>query len=82
MIGGYKLQEADGTTRLVHYTADKHNGFNAIVKKIGHAHHSGHWNGNGAEHYGDNWNNVQQWDNNDVHHHGAHSYSNLKQYNY
>ncbi|KAJ4439004.1 hypothetical protein ANN_14959 [Periplaneta americana] len=27
--GYYKLVEPDGTTRTVHYTADKHNGFNA-----------------------------------------------------
>lgn len=33
------LKEADGTTRVVEYTADKHNGFNAIVKRIGHAEH-------------------------------------------
>ncbi|BET00730.1 unnamed protein product [Nesidiocoris tenuis] len=37
--GFYTLQEADGTTREVHYTADDHNGFNAEVKKIGHAIH-------------------------------------------
>uniref|UniRef100_A0A1I8P8X9 Adult-specific cuticular protein ACP-20-like n=1 Tax=Stomoxys calcitrans TaxID=35570 RepID=A0A1I8P8X9_STOCA len=37
--GGYSLKEADGTTRVVEYHADDHNGFNAIVKKIGHAHH-------------------------------------------
>ncbi|CAD7080741.1 unnamed protein product [Hermetia illucens] len=33
--GGYSLKEADGTTRHVSYTADKHNGFNAVVSKIG-----------------------------------------------
>ncbi|BET00718.1 Hypothetical protein NTJ_13534 [Nesidiocoris tenuis] len=38
--GYYTLKEADGTTREVHYTADHHNGFNAEVKKIGHAHHA------------------------------------------
>nr|XP_019532774.2 adult-specific cuticular protein ACP-20-like [Aedes albopictus] len=37
--GGYMLKEADGTTRVVEYTADDHNGFNAVVKNIGHAHH-------------------------------------------
>ncbi|XP_050334664.1 cuticle protein 8-like [Bactrocera neohumeralis] len=36
--GGYTLLESDGTTRVVEYSADDHNGFNAIVKKIGHAH--------------------------------------------
>jgi hypothetical protein len=37
--GEYSLDEADGTKRVVSYTADKHNGFNAVVKNIGHAHH-------------------------------------------
>ncbi|KAF6212024.1 hypothetical protein GE061_012542 [Apolygus lucorum] len=38
--GYYTLAEADGTVREVHYTADHKNGFNAEVKKIGHAHHA------------------------------------------
>lgn len=37
--GGYSLYEPDGTKRVVEYTADKIHGFNAVVKKIGHAHH-------------------------------------------
>ncbi|XP_058066733.1 uncharacterized protein LOC131216297 [Anopheles bellator] len=37
--GGYMLKEADGTTRVVEYTSDDHNGFNAVVKKFGHATH-------------------------------------------
>ncbi|KAM7357616.1 uncharacterized protein ACRADG_002893 [Cochliomyia hominivorax] len=37
--GSYSLKEADGTTRVVEYTADDHHGFNAVVKKIGHAVH-------------------------------------------
>jgi hypothetical protein len=37
--GEYSLDEADGTKRVVQYTSDKHNGFNAVVKKIGHAYH-------------------------------------------
>lgn len=37
--GSYSLKEADGTTRVVEYTADDHNGFNAVVKKLGHAQH-------------------------------------------
>nr|CAD7610846.1 unnamed protein product [Timema genevievae] len=45
--GSYSLVEADGTLRTVDYTADKHNGFNAIVKKSGHAHHPQQ-----ATHYG------------------------------
>ncbi|KAL0266555.1 UNVERIFIED_CONTAM: hypothetical protein PYX00_009065 [Menopon gallinae] len=37
--GQYSLLEPDGTTRVVEYTADDHNGFNAVVKKVGHAAH-------------------------------------------
>jgi hypothetical protein len=37
--GEYTLDEADGTHRVVEYSSDKKNGFNAVVKKIGHAHH-------------------------------------------
>ncbi|XP_060535591.1 adult-specific cuticular protein ACP-22-like [Cylas formicarius] len=37
--GEYSLHEPDGTIRTVKYTADKHNGFNAIVIRKGHAHH-------------------------------------------
>ncbi|KNC30895.1 hypothetical protein FF38_09297 [Lucilia cuprina] len=33
------LREADGTTRIVEYSANDHNGFNAVVKKIGHVEH-------------------------------------------
>ncbi|XP_019875915.1 cuticle protein 19 [Aethina tumida] len=38
--GSYSLVEPDGTTRTVHYTADDHNGFNAVVEKSGHAVHT------------------------------------------
>ncbi|XP_065158390.1 cuticle protein 19-like [Atheta coriaria] len=37
--GYYTLVQPDGRTRTVHYTADKHNGFNADVKYSGHADH-------------------------------------------
>ncbi|XP_024084784.1 cuticle protein 7-like [Cimex lectularius] len=37
--GFYMLKEADGTVREVHYTADHKNGFNAEVKRVGHAVH-------------------------------------------
>jgi hypothetical protein len=37
--GYYKLVEPDGTTRTVHYTADKHTGFQAQVDRSGHAIH-------------------------------------------
>lgn len=39
MKGEYSLAEPDGTIRIVKYTADKHNGFNAVVSRIGHAVH-------------------------------------------
>lgn len=37
--GSYSVVEPDGTIRTVHYTADDHNGFNAIVTRSGHAIH-------------------------------------------
>ncbi|XP_008193006.3 cuticle protein 7 [Tribolium castaneum] len=37
--GSYSLVEPDGTIRTVHYTADDHNGFNAVVSRSGHAVH-------------------------------------------
>lgn len=37
--GMYSLVEPDGTVRVVEYWADDHHGFNAVVKKIGHAVH-------------------------------------------
>ncbi|CAG4977136.1 unnamed protein product [Colias eurytheme] len=36
--GSYSLHEADGTIRRVEYTADAHNGFNAVVHREGQAH--------------------------------------------
>lgn len=35
--GEYSLLEADGTMRIVQYTADPRNGFQAVVKRAGHA---------------------------------------------
>ncbi|XP_065164254.1 cuticle protein 19-like [Atheta coriaria] len=37
--GHYSLLQPDGRTRIVHYTADKHNGFQAHVEYSGHAGH-------------------------------------------
>jgi hypothetical protein len=43
--GEYSLDEADGTKRIVKYTSDKKSGFNAVVERIGLAHHpQGHRN--------------------------------------
>ncbi|KAJ3653421.1 hypothetical protein Zmor_012674 [Zophobas morio] len=40
--GSYSLHEPDGTILTVHYTADKHSGFNAVVHREGHATHPQH----------------------------------------
>jgi hypothetical protein len=37
--GSYSVLEPDGSIRTVDYTADDHNGFNAIVKKTGPSRH-------------------------------------------
>ncbi|XP_026751026.1 larval cuticle protein A1A-like [Galleria mellonella] len=37
--GEYSLVEADGSIRKVQYTADDHNGFNAVVSRSAPAHH-------------------------------------------
>ncbi|KAJ2949480.1 hypothetical protein O0L34_g15402 [Tuta absoluta] len=34
--GSYSLVQPDGVLRVVDYTADKHNGFNAVVRYEGH----------------------------------------------
>lgn len=33
ILGSYSLIEADGSKRIVEYTADDYNGFNAVVRK-------------------------------------------------
>ncbi|EAT48323.1 AAEL000665-PA [Aedes aegypti] len=48
--GGYTLDEADGTHREVEYKSDHHNGFQAHVKRVGHAHHP----------HGESYSNVDQ----------------------
>ncbi|CAG9838999.1 unnamed protein product [Diabrotica balteata] len=45
--GSYSVAEADGTLRTVHYTADDHNGFNAVVEKSGHPVHPAPAHGHG-----------------------------------
>lgn len=37
--GSYSVMEPDGSIRTVDYTADDHNGFNAVVSKTGHGVH-------------------------------------------
>ncbi|XP_030755737.1 cuticle protein 19-like [Sitophilus oryzae] len=51
VVGRYTVEEPDGTHRIVEYTADKHNGFQAVVKRIGHAKHPGH-KGHGHSFFG------------------------------
>ncbi|XP_030755735.1 cuticle protein 19-like [Sitophilus oryzae] len=40
--GGYFLKEPDGTKRVVEYTSGHHEGFKAVVRREGHAHHPAH----------------------------------------
>ncbi|EDW49785.1 histidine-rich glycoprotein [Drosophila sechellia] len=50
--GGYTMKEADGRTRIVEYTADAHNGFQATVKHVGHASHLEHNSHSHGQQYG------------------------------
>ncbi|KAF7286739.1 hypothetical protein GWI33_004362 [Rhynchophorus ferrugineus] len=60
VVGSYTLQEPDGTHRIVEYTADKHNGFRAVVRHVGHAHHdAGH--GNHGGHVGHSFVRTTHW---------------------
>lgn len=40
--GSYTVAEPDGTLRTVHYTANDHNGFNAVVERSGQPVHPAH----------------------------------------
>ncbi|KAK9739626.1 Insect cuticle protein [Popillia japonica] len=42
--GRYSLREADGTTRSVEYQANDRDGFNAVVSRVGIAHHPSSYN--------------------------------------
>ncbi|XP_038120635.1 cuticle protein 19-like [Culex quinquefasciatus] len=72
--GGYTLDEADGTKRVVEYHSDKHHGLTAHVKRIGHAHHPQVY---GHQHYGGGYQNqgYQGYG-----HGSGYSYSNLNQH--
>ncbi|XP_014279683.2 adult-specific cuticular protein ACP-20-like [Halyomorpha halys] len=50
--GYYSLYEPDGTERIVHYTADKKNGFNAVVERKGHAVHPQNYGHSSEAYYG------------------------------
>lgn len=58
--GLYSFKEADGTVRVVEYEAGPHGGFNAIVKRLGHAHHPQHYGkeGHGGHEQGDAYSHV------------------------
>lgn len=49
--GYYTVAEPDGTLRTVHYTADDHNGFNAVVEKTGHSVHPQTYSGEHSGYY-------------------------------
>ncbi|KAF7286738.1 hypothetical protein GWI33_004361 [Rhynchophorus ferrugineus] len=55
--GGYTIHDPDGTHRIVKYTSDKHDGFQALVHREGHAQHPdyydkhGHFHGKGGTSY-------------------------------
>lgn len=53
VYGHYTLIEPDGTKRIVRYRAGPHTGFEAIVERIGHAHHPGHHGHDGGSSYVD-----------------------------
>uniref|UniRef100_A0A1A9WGA2 Uncharacterized protein n=1 Tax=Glossina brevipalpis TaxID=37001 RepID=A0A1A9WGA2_9MUSC len=65
--GSYSFKEADGTTRVVEYSADKHNGFQAVVKHIGHPTEEK------VEHH-----DLKSHHSNDHHHHYHHSHHGYK----
>ncbi|XP_063700216.1 cuticle protein 19-like [Culicoides brevitarsis] len=67
--GGYTLDEADGTHRVVEYHSDG-KGLHAVVKRIGHAHHPdhyGHEHGHGG--YGHGHGSATSYANQNQHHH-------------
>ncbi|KAL1505349.1 hypothetical protein ABEB36_004936 [Hypothenemus hampei] len=41
--GAYSLKEPDGTQRIVEYIAGPHTGFQAVVRRIGHAQHPAYY---------------------------------------
>ncbi|XP_055376212.1 adult-specific cuticular protein ACP-22-like [Condylostylus longicornis] len=69
--GGYEIHEPDGTKRVVEYSSDKHTGFSAHVKRVGHAQHPhvyGYQHGHEEEH---------GHEHEHIEHHGATSYANV-----
>ena len=50
LTGQYSLVEPDGSIRTVDYTADKHNGFNAVVHKTAPVHGHEHSEHSHSEH--------------------------------
>ncbi|ENN75701.1 hypothetical protein D910_05086 [Dendroctonus ponderosae] len=52
VVGSYTIDEPDGSKRIVEYTAGKHTGFRAIVRRIGPAHHPHGSSFYGVTHWG------------------------------
>ncbi|XP_050303463.1 adult-specific cuticular protein ACP-20-like [Anthonomus grandis grandis] len=50
--GSYVVHEPDGTKRIVEYTSNKHDGFQAVVRREGHAQHPAHYGKDGHGHAG------------------------------
>ena len=62
--GEYSLDEADGTKRIVSYTSDKKNGFQAVVHRLGHPHYDApkahHEHDGGHSYSGDSYSKFSQ----------------------
>lgn len=51
--GSYTIHDPDGTKRIVEYTSGKHDGFQALVRREGHAQHPAHYGKHGHGHGGE-----------------------------
>ncbi|XP_041769637.1 cuticle protein 19-like [Anopheles merus] len=70
VMGAYTLDEADGTKRVVEYSSDKHNGFQAHVKRVGHADHPavyGHHEAGHSYSHGHGHGHARSYANSNVH---------------
>ncbi|XP_019527483.2 adult-specific cuticular protein ACP-20 [Aedes albopictus] len=67
--GQYSLHEPDGTERVVEYKSDKHSGFEAHVKRVGHGHHPQLYSGAHHEEGHDDYEHDHAFSYNNQHHH-------------
>uniref|UniRef100_A0A182WWA8 Uncharacterized protein n=1 Tax=Anopheles quadriannulatus TaxID=34691 RepID=A0A182WWA8_ANOQN len=72
--GAYTLDEADGTKRVVEYSSDKHNGFQAHVKRVGHAHHPEVYGHHEAGHSYSHGHAVAAYEHEDYHSHPSYKF--------